>query len=1049
MKKAPIPKNESKRLAALREYEVLDSLQESHFDEITKTAALICESKIALISLIDSDRQWFKSRYGLDAPETPRDISYCGHAIMADDLFIVENAHEDERFVDNPLLVNEPHVVFYAGAPLITPDGSRVGTLCVIDNHPKKLNENQKLLLKTLSKQVINYLELHKKTREMNQRLCEVKAYKEGLDSFAIVMKTDIQGNITYVNDNFCKISEYSYDEIINQKYTILNSGFHSKEFHRDMIETLLSGNVWGENIRNKSKDGVLYWIDATVVPVKNEHDEIIEFMSICYDISAKREAEFLYNKTQRISKIGGWELNLSNMKVKWTEETYRIHDLSPGDSVPTEEAINYYAPHERDRITKCLERCIQEGIPYESDFEFISAKGIKKWVHAKGFPDFDVHGKVISVIGTFQDVTIQKSLENQLISKNQDLEKAQSISKMGSWNFDIKTEKISWSKQMFQMFPEKIEDGEPSYEKHRSTIHPDDVDHWEKTVAKCFEDGKPYKLLFRTHKLHNPKEVVWVEAVGKGTLNEKGEIISLSGTCQDVTEKILQEKEYSLILESNKIGVWRYNPVSAELFWNQSMYKLFDIPENKFSGAYQAWVETLHGEDKLRAPKEFQEALQSDGNFNSTFKIIDGKGQIKDIGARAIIDRDNEGKAIFVTGVNWDRTNEQHALDEAEKATRAKAEFLANMSHEIRTPMNGIIGLIQMLEDSKLNVEQRSMLSLISSCSDSLVNLLNDILDISKIDSGQLEIENINFNLKDLISEVVYLLTSKAEQNHTQVEIKIAEQCDQWFTGDPTRIRQIITNYLSNAIKFTKNGRVTIGYEVEKNFENPDLKDITLFVEDTGIGIPYETQGKLFKAFVQADSSTTRKYGGTGLGLVICSRLANIMGGQAGFQSQEGKGSTFYLEISLSSGENETSHNAKQAQVTKESKEDDKSRSFPILVAEDNDINQMVIQKLLGRLGHECDVVVNGAEALEALANKPNHYSIILMDMQMPVMDGITATKKIIEIYGDQAPPIVALTANAFESDKETCFEAGMDDFLSKPLKKSELSRILAKYQA
>lgn len=171
-------------------------------------------------------------------------------------------------------------------------------------------------------------------------------------------------------------------------------------------------------------------------------------------------------------------------------------------------------------------------------------------------------------------------------------------------------------------------------------------------------------------------------------------------------------------------------------------------------------------------------------------------------------------------------------------------------------------------------------------------------------------------------------------------------------------------------------------------------------------------------------------------------------MGGQAGFQSQEGKGSTFYLEISLSSGENETSHNAKQAQVTKESKEDDKSRSFPILVAEDNDINQMVIQKLLGRLGHECDVVVNGAEALEALANKPNHYSIILMDMQMPVMDGITATKKIIEVYGDQAPPIVALTANAFESDKETCFEAGMDDFLSKPLKKSELSRILAKYQ-
>jgi len=1042
MKKAPIPSNEKERLHTLKEYEVLDTLQEEHFDEITKTAALICDCKIALISLIDSDRQWFKSHYGIDVPETPREPSYCGHAIMGDDLFIIENAALDERFCDNPLLVNEPHVVFYAGAPLIAPNGCRIGTLCVIDHKPKSLSREQKLLLKTLSKQVVSYFELEKKTREANQRLKESEAYKNGLDSMALVFKTDLEGTIKYANQNFLDLSQYTADEVIGYNYTILNSGFHPREFFINIFNCIAQGNTWSGEIRNKAKDGKLYWIDTTIVPVRDASGEIFEYIYICYDISSKREAEFLYNKTQRISKIGGWELNLSNMAVKWTDETYRIHDIDPGEDVPTDKAIEFYVEHERERISDLLSRCIEEGKSFESDFEFISATGVKKWVHSKGFPEFDSNGKVISVIGTFQDITSQKVLEQELLYKNRELEEAQYISKMGSWNFDIKTQEISWSKQMFEMFPENIEDGAPDFEKHKSTIHPDDVAMWEDTISSCFNDGKPYKMIFRTHKLNQPQSVVWLEAVGQGSLNDKGEVVSLSGTCQDVTEKILQEKEYALILESNKIGVWRFDPIINELSWDTSMYNLFDISENQFSGAIDAWESTLYDTYKESAPLDFQKALEGNGNFDATFKIQDGSGNIKDIGARAIIDRDNEGQPIYVTGVNWDRTNEQKALNEAESATRAKSEFLANMSHEIRTPMNGIIGLIQMLEESQLNVEQKSMLSLISSCSDSLVSLLNDILDISKIDAGQLQIEAIDFNLRNLINEVVYLLTAKANQNGTTIEIKIPKDHNEWFIGDPTRIRQIITNYLSNAVKFTKDGHITIGYEAVAMKENSLQNQVTLFVQDTGIGIPADTQSKLFNAFVQADSSITRKYGGTGLGLVICSRLATIMKGKTGFTSQQGEGSTFYLELPLKTG-------AQGNEMEKATKAMGQSvkQEINILVAEDNEINQMVIQKLLSRLGHHCEVVNNGQEALQAMSSKPDYYSLILMDMQMPVMDGITATKRIIDQYKDQAPPIIALTANAFDSDKEKCFAAGMDDFLSKPLRKSELNRILEKY--
>lgn len=426
MIKPPTPDNEKERLRTLHEYEVLGTLPENHFDEITKTASLICECKIAAISLVDRERQCFKSTQGIDATESPRDFSFCGHAILSDDLMVVEDAENDERFCENPFLLTAPSARFYAGAPLIAPNGHRIGTLCVIDDKPRTLSEEQKLLLKTLSKQVVNYLELAKrKVREVS-KLRELETYKKGLDAHAIIARTDKSGRITYVNDKFCEISKYSRDELIGKDHRIINSGYHTSEFIAEIWSSISKDKFWRGEIRNRAKDGSLYWVDTTIIPLKDEKGEIQEYMSFRYDITSKKETEYLLDEAQKIAKVGGWSINAETGELHWTDETYRIVEVEIGSPLMTPAAINLYAEHDRPRIEKCLTNCIEKGISFESNFEFYTAKGNKKWVQVKGEPEFRSTGRVIRIIGTFQDITERVLAEEEYkIQKNSALHNA------------------------------------------------------------------------------------------------------------------------------------------------------------------------------------------------------------------------------------------------------------------------------------------------------------------------------------------------------------------------------------------------------------------------------------------------------------------------------------------------------------------------------------------------------------------------------------------------------------------------------------------------
>jgi len=550
---------------------------------------------------------------------------------------------------------------------------------------------------------------------------------------------------------------------------------------------------------------------------------------------------------------------------------------------------------------------------------------------------------------------------------------------------------------------------------------------------------------------------------VGVLLVNEKGELIDKVGITPKESKKGFSEKLFSIEFDIKqksddqenliaKVSLYSKNSIIIE----RVKYGFLLIVINSFFKTGLLWFILIYFLKRyLSIPltsftNQLNEAESNDLKFLSyQYKFKNEFSLFKD-SYNGMIDRvvslhqriktQNENLEILVE----ERTFElQKANKEIVKLAKIKSEFLANMSHEIRTPMNGLLGMIELLHDSGLDKKQMEMLEVVKSCGDNLLVIINDILDISKIEAGKITFEKSEFSLKKMLEELIFISSASASKKSLVLNFRLADDLPEYVNGDITRIKQIILNFLTNAIKFTGVGVVTLTAHKEESLNGSALFKFS--VKDTGIGISKENLDKLFKAFTQADSTITRKFGGTGLGLSISLKLAKLMNGKVEVESIEGEGSTFSLLIPL-----EITNVTKKVELRENPQVANGffSKEYPhrILLVEDNKINQKIATLMLSKIGYSCEVANNGEEAVSTLERDPN-FTIIFMDMQMPVMDGLTASKEIIKNENVSHIPIIAMTANVLEEDKRACEEAGMVDFISKPINLDILRNVLIRY--
>ncbi|MCF8309763.1 MAG: PAS domain S-box protein, partial [Bacteroidales bacterium] len=818
-----------------------------------------------------------------------------------------------------------------------------------------------------------------------------------------------------------------------------------SKDRHK--LDEKLTGLIKGENeydvvfkLQRASDQQILTVRSvAEYDPQKNIVTGIIQDIS---DIKAKEEelaANYqLLHIAGKSAKFGGWSSDLRTNELKWSPEAARIHEVPEGFSPSQEDAINYVAPEWRERVWEMYRACAEEGTPFDEELEIITGKGNRLWVRNSGEALKDEYGNIIKIQGAVQDINKQKQAEEELRKSEERWQFALEGAGDGVWDWNLKTNEVFFSRQWKNMLGYNEEEISSNLDEWKKRIHPADKEKAMEDLDKHLQ-GETNVYTHEQRLLCKDGSYKWILNRSKVFSHDsEGQPLRMIGTHSDIHEKKINELELKKTrfgIDKAQLGIYQVDEKGIIHYANDHACESLGYNKDELIGISIFNIDPNFTPETFKHHRSRVKEKQS-ATITSTNRRKDGSEFPVEV---TVTYFEYQGELLSYSFVK-DITERENMIKElkdakekAEESDRLKSAFLANMSHEIRTPMNGILGFIDLLQDTALSEEQREhYISIVKKGGNRLLDTINDIIEISKLEAGQVSLHKTTVDLPEVLGYFHDFYKKQADENGLDFRVNntLEGKADKIIT-DKTKLESILGNLIKNAFKFTTQGFIEMGCQLEND-------EIVFYVMDSGIGIPQDRLNAIFERFMQADLDITRPHEGSGLGLSIAKGYTEMLGGRIWVVSEEEKGSTFYVAIPYQP----TQKNVDNEAAYQESN-DVNGHNKTILVVEDEEYSYVFLQIILSNYNFNVIRARHGAEAVN-IFEKNQYINLVLMDLKMPVMDGYEATRQIRKI--DKQIPIIAQTAYAMEGDQKKALDAGCDEYIIKPVKKENLMQVINK---
>jgi two-component system sensor histidine kinase/response regulator len=846
-----------------------------------------------------------------------------------------------------------------------------------------------------------------------------------------ILLALDLDGRITLVNRYACSVLGWTEEELLGRNWIETSLPSRMQDALRMTFHSLLDGDlsiIENHILTRSGEERLIEWRNRLL---RDDEGRVIGTLSSGTDITERnRAADAIRTAEERIrfaleaAGVGIWDMDCTTEVVRWSEILESQYGLQPGTFGGTFQAfIERIQAEDRESVLEAVGKAMMSGSDFSILNRSIWSDGTVRWLSGAGRFLLGEAGEPVRGVGISQDVTERRHAEAALLTSTAALvertkileEQAAVLSEQAALLDlapdaivvrDMQNRIVFWNRGAEVLY------GWLSKEAlGRDTRELLKADFCEAIEAEFLRQGR-----WEGEAIHYTRDGTQLIVASRWTMqrNAGGAPVRILTISNDITgrkqadaERLLLTERLSLATAVARVGVWDWDLASRTLTWDATMFEIYGFPP-VIPMPYGQWSAAVHPEDLPARDAALQRAIAEKGQGSAEFRIILKDGSVKNISEVEKVVLDERGNVSRVVGVNEDVTRRKeaeaelrNAKDAAEDANQAKSEFLANMSHEIRTPMNGVIGMTDLVLDTELTAEQRENLGIVKSCADALLTIINDILDFSRIEARKLELDPIDFSVHDVIGDTAKALALRAQQKGLELIVDVGPAVPQTLIGDPGRLRQILVNLLGNAIKFTNHGEVVLRVTKETGTERHDVV-LHFSVRDTGIGIPLDRQKRVFEAFRQGDGSTTRMYGGAGLGLTISLQLVQLMGGCLWFESEAGRGSTFHFNAHFA---------PKKPSVTTAMVPDSVDLpDLPVLVVDDNVTNRHLLERRLIGLGTVPTLAASVPESLAALRVAPESgaFPLVPTDSRMPDADGFILAETIKKVPATADPPIV-----------------------------------------